>query len=112
MPQITEDVLRDIVDRIVHVADPSRIILFGSAASGDMGPNSDVDLLVIKDGDYDYYALLRRIYRGLRGVDHAVDVILVDSEQVEQYRDTHCLVIKPALKEGREVYRALSTGRS
>jgi len=33
-------------------------------------------------------------------------VVLVTPEQVEKYRDTHCLVIKPALREGREVYRA------
>jgi predicted nucleotidyltransferase len=28
------------------VAAPEKIILFGSAARGEMGPNSDVDLLV------------------------------------------------------------------
>ena len=41
-------VLEDIIARIVAVARPDRVILFGSAARGTMGPNSDVDLLVIK----------------------------------------------------------------
>lgn len=40
--------LDEIVGRIVQVADPERIIMFGSAASGRMGPKSDVDLLVVK----------------------------------------------------------------
>jgi uncharacterized protein len=40
------------------------------------------------------------------GVGQAVDVIVVTPEEVEKYRDTHCLVIKPALQEGREVYHA------
>jgi predicted nucleotidyltransferase len=40
-------VLEGIVRRIVEVAQPEKIILFGSAARGDMGPHSDVDLLVI-----------------------------------------------------------------
>jgi predicted nucleotidyltransferase len=41
-------VLADIVARIVAVTAPERIILFGSAARGQLGPNSDLDLLVIK----------------------------------------------------------------
>lgn len=99
-------VLDEIVHRIVEVANPERIILFGSAARAQVGPNSDVDLLVIKGGRYKYHNLLEKIYRSLCGVDAAVDVVLVTPEQVERYRDTHCLVIKPALREGREVYRA------
>jgi predicted nucleotidyltransferase len=99
-------VLDDIVRRIVEVAHPERIVLFGSAARGQTGPNSDVDLLVIKGGRYKYHNLLEKIYRCLRGVEAAVDVVLVTPEQVERYRDTHCLVIKPALRDGREVYRA------
>lgn len=42
--------LDEIVDGIVEVAHPERIILFGSAARGHMGPHGDIDPLVIKDG--------------------------------------------------------------
>ena len=103
---ITEDALQEIIHRIVDVADPDRIILFGSAARGEMDENSDVDLLVVKGGDYDYYNLLWDIYRNLRRVDQAVDVILVTPEQVERYKDNYYLIIAPALREGREVYHA------
>lgn len=44
------EVLEAIIRRIVEVARPDKIILFGSAARGERGPNSDVDLLVIKSG--------------------------------------------------------------
>ena len=44
--QLRPDVLDEIVRRIVEVAEPEEIILFGSAARGTMGPNSDLDLLV------------------------------------------------------------------
>jgi predicted nucleotidyltransferase len=40
--------LNEIIRRIVEVAQPEKIILFGSAARGEMSPNSDLDLLVIK----------------------------------------------------------------
>lgn len=43
---VSENVLGEIVRRIVAVAEPDRIILFGSAARGQMGPHSDLDLLV------------------------------------------------------------------
>jgi predicted nucleotidyltransferase len=98
--------LAEIIRRIVKVADPEKIILIGSAARGKMGANSDVDLLVVKGGKYDRSRLAGDIYMNLHGVGQAVDLILVTPEDVERYRDTHCLIIKPALQEGKEVYRA------
>ena len=80
--------------------------MFGSAARGEISPNSDVDLLIIKDGEYDQSLLAGDIYMKLHGIRQAVDVILVTSEQVERYRNTHCLVIAPALREGKEIYHA------
>ncbi len=96
--------LLDIVRRIVEVADPDKIILFGSAARGEMGPNSDLDLLVIKGGDYNRSATTREIYRSLRDVEYAKDVIVATPEEVEQYRDCPALIICPALREGRVIY--------
>ena len=92
--------------RIVDVAQPDQIILFGSAAREEMGPHSDVDLLVIKRGEFDAGRLVGDIYMHLHGVGQAVDVILVTPEQVERYRNTPYLVIAPALREGKEIYRA------
>jgi predicted nucleotidyltransferase len=101
-----EATLQDIVRRIVEVAHPDKIILFGSAARGEMGPHSDVDLLVVKRGEFDQSRLVGDIYMNLLGLNQAVDVLLVTPEQLEQYGDTHCLVIAPALREGKEVYHA------
>jgi predicted nucleotidyltransferase len=102
---LSEEILQEIVRRIVEVAKPEKIILFGSAR-GEMGPNSDVDLLVVKRGKYNRSRLAGDIYMNLHGVGQAVDVIVVTPEGVERYRDTHCLIVKPALQEGREVYHA------
>jgi len=101
-----EEILGEIVRRIVEIACPEKIILFGSAARGEMGPNSDVDLLVVKSGDFDRIRLVGDIYVNLHGVGQAVDVILVTPEQIERYRNTHCLIIAPALQEGKEIYHA------
>jgi predicted nucleotidyltransferase len=104
--QLSEETLQEIIRRIVQVAQPEQIILFGSAARGEMGPNSDVDLLVVKGGEFDQGRLVGDIYVNLHGVGQAADIILVTPEQAERYRNTHCLVIAPALREGREIYHA------
>lgn len=101
---LNPETLNEIIRRVVDVADPERIILFGSAARGEMNRNSDVDLLIVKEGGD---ANLRaRIYESLYGVRVAVDAILVSPADVERYRNSHALVIKPALLEGRVVYEA------
>ena len=46
---LDQQTLDDIIRRIVEVAQPEKIILFGSAARGDMNRHSDVDLLIIKE---------------------------------------------------------------
>lgn len=45
------ELLAEIVRRILVVSDPEQIILFGSRARAESGPDSDVDLLVIEAGD-------------------------------------------------------------
>jgi predicted nucleotidyltransferase len=46
---IDEAVISEIVGRVLSAAHPRRIILFGSAATGQMTRDSDIDLLVIAD---------------------------------------------------------------
>ena len=94
-----------IIRRVVETAQPEKIILFGSAAWDEMGPNSDVDLLIIKEGA-DALVLMARIYWKLHGVGAAVDALVVSPEDVERFKDGHALIIKPALRESRVVYEA------
>src|SRR5215510_5611460 len=102
---VDQKILDDIIRRIEEVAHRRNIILIGSAARDEMGPNSDVDLLIIKKGA-DLLDLMGQIYRNLHGAGAAVDAIVVTPEDVERFKDSHALVIKSALREGRVVYAA------
>ena len=102
---LDQAVLDEIIRRIVAVAQPEKIILFGSAARGEMGRHSDVDLLIVKDGP-DRRRTATTIYCHLHGVDAAVDLIVVTPADVDRYQDSHALIIKPALREGRVVYES------
>jgi len=99
------DILDEVVKRVVTVAQPEMIILFGSAARGEVGPDSDLDLLVVKS-DADAPDLMREIYMGLIGVGTAVDAIVISPEDLERYKDSRGLVIREALGEGKVVYQA------
>ena len=50
-------VLQEFVRRVVDSVHPFRIILFGSAARGEMGPNSDLDALVVVADESDCHAV-------------------------------------------------------
>ena len=70
-----------------------------------MGPHGDVDLLGIADIE-DGLGAMGRIRRRLRGEHAAVDIVVVTPAEVARYRNSHALIIKPAMQEGRVVYEA------
>ena len=109
MPTSVKEVspqLAEVIRRVVAVAQPQKIILFGSSAHESARPDSDFDLLVIKAGDYDAGHLVEEIYMNLLGVGRAVDVVVATPEEVEKDRRRWTSVICPALAEGRLVYAA------
>ncbi|MCP3962913.1 MAG: nucleotidyltransferase domain-containing protein [bacterium] len=101
-----DEILSRVVDRIVSVASPSRIILFGSLARGESGPDSDFDLLVVVPPDRHRRKTAQAIYRNLVDLGSAVDVVVVTTADLERYRDHPGMVIRTAVDEGRELYAA------
>jgi uncharacterized protein len=98
--------LETLVRRIVEVARPDRIVLFGSAARGEMGADSDLDVLVVKSGVEHRRRLAQDIYMNLSGVGVGVDLIVLTPEDLEAQRDSVGSIVGPALDEGRVIYAA------
>ena len=103
---IEEGTLSRLAARIVETVHPRRIILFGSAARGQMGAHSDVDLLVVMPDGIHRRRTAQAIYLGLNGIGIAKDIVVVTESDVRIYGDNPSLVLFPALREGREIYRA------
>ena len=97
-------VLAEAVRRVVEVAQPRRIILFGSAVRGNMGPDSDLDLLVEVEGPVNRFHKAQEIYRGLFGLGFPVDVVVATTEDLRIYKETPGTIYSVALEEGRVVY--------
>ena len=99
-----EDKLNEIIERIVMVADPDMILLFGSRASGDQRNDSDYDLLIVKSGLDNSRKLAKKIYNSLSGIGVPVDLILVNRERMYEHLDDPYMIYGEALKEGKTLY--------
>lgn len=98
------DKIREMARRIAERFDPEKIILFGSHARGDAGPDSDVDLLVVMSdpgSEKDRTIGMRMVVRGL-GLPK--DICVVTADDVARFRDIPGTVIKPAFAEGKILY--------
>lgn len=99
-------ILENLIQRVVETAHPLRILLFGSAARGDMGPDSDLDVLVVVPDGVHRRRTAQAIYRNLSGLGIAKDIVVVTETDVHEHGGNPSLVLYPALHEGREVYHA------
>jgi uncharacterized protein len=71
-----------------------------------MGPNSDLDVLVVMQDGTHRRRTAQIIYRSLMGLGTAKDIVVVTERDVQEYGDNPSMVLFPALREGRELYRA------
>lgn len=76
------DHLPKAIEQIVAAYDPYRVILFGSQARGDAGPDSDVDLLVVFDDKVDRRGRQVEIGRLLRNAPFAKDVLVASTSDL------------------------------
>ena len=98
-----------VVDEVVRAVDPTEVILFGSVARGEDGPDSDIDLLVVFDHiePAEKRPMMARIRSAIETFA-PVDVIVTDpAEMAERHDDVGSILYWPA-REGRPVYRRAS----
>ena len=101
---VDEDLIKEIVRRLIAAIDPDRIILFGSRARGDSGPDSDIDILIIKDTVEPAYRRMAPAYRALSGLGVPKDIIWRTPAEVEDWSHVPTYVTTRALQEGKVLY--------
>jgi predicted nucleotidyltransferase len=104
---VDDSLIKGIIQRILSVAQPDRIILFGSAATGKMTSDSDIDLLVLEEFSEDTRQESAHIRSRLRGLGLPIDVFVMTSEQFEQTKYVIGGIAYPANKYGKIIYEAV-----
>jgi predicted nucleotidyltransferase len=93
-----------LTERIIAYCDPLRIILFGSFARDDAGPDSDIDLLVVLPEVEDRRKVAIEIRRKLSDLPVGKDIIVTTPDEIERRGDLVGTILRPALREGRVLY--------
>lgn len=103
---INEALVNEIIKRILGVAEVRRIILFGSAAAGDMSKDSDIDLLVLESSPGNTRQESVRIRQAMRGLGYPFDIIVMAAERFEESKNVVGGIAYPANKYGKVIYEA------
>jgi len=103
---ITDEQLSDLIRHIIEIAKPLQIILFGSTARGEAGPESDIDILVVVPDGTRRLDTAQAIYSNLPSLKFAVDIVVATETDISDYKDFPGLVYREALRDGRVLYAA------
>jgi len=94
-----------VADRIVERCDASRVVLYGSVARGDDGPDSDIDLLVVMPIVGRRHDTSVRVLNELRDLPVPVDITVVDPAHLDEEARLPG-VVRVAMREGRVLVSA------
>lgn len=104
MSPSNDNVVRDIVRRIVETAQPEKVVLFGSRARGDAPPNSDFDILIIEHSNEPRHRRSIPLYVALADLPVEVEVFVYTPEEVEEWREVPQAFVTTAVREGTTIY--------
>ncbi|MGA2298803.1 MAG: nucleotidyltransferase domain-containing protein [FCB group bacterium] len=96
--------LQKALNIIIKIADPDKVILFGSMANGRATPDSDYDLLVLKDKVKHTRKLAQKIYLNLNNVGAPFDILVYDTDKYEEIKNLPYLIYYTINKEGNIIY--------
>ena len=71
-----------------------------------MGPDSDLDVLVVMPKGTHRRKTAQQLYRQIRGLGVPFDIVVATSEDIEAHRSNPGLIYQTILREGTEVYAA------
>ena len=97
---IDESTIRRAVNLLHRAAPNAKILLFGSHARGDAGPESDLDFLVVEPAVTSRRDEMVRLRDVLRPLRIPADVLVVSAKTFEKWSDTPGTIIHEAATEG------------
>ncbi len=103
---VDQETIEKAVELLRAAANPRKIILFGSYATGEVDDDSDIDLLVVEDGAPDVMAEMVRLRRTLSPLRIPADVVVVSQDYYEYWLDTPGNLMFEIALDGKVLYEA------
>lgn len=104
MKEITEELIRQVKDKIVEHISPLKIILFGSYAYGEPHKSSDLDILVIKESLLPRRKRTKEIRCLFRDFFVPMDILVYTPEEINKFKNVKSSFIRTVLNKGRVLY--------
>lgn len=105
--ETVDRVLPDMVRRLREALDPVTIYLFGSCAAGTIGPDSDLDVLVVvRETKLSFFERGALAYRALRGLGVPIDVQVYTQNEFESRASLPVSFERTVRRKGRVLYAA------
>lgn len=98
-----EETLNQIIKEI-SAYEPEKIILYGSAARGEITEESDIDLLVIKKTDKNMFERIGEVFSLWKTRSLPIEPIVLTPEEFEKMVQEERLFAEVVLREGKVLY--------
>jgi predicted nucleotidyltransferase len=91
-------------DQIAERYDPEAIILFGSNATSNARPDSDIDLLIIKRTTEPYFDRIIELRRSIDTSRRVDAIVLTPQEYDKAIKENRYFLVKEILPKGQTIY--------
>jgi len=95
--------LQKVLEGLKKYYDPEKVILFGSAVTGKVGPHSDIDMVVIKKTPLNYFERVEQLV-DLVDYDIDIDFLVYTPEEFERAVRERRFFQEEIVKRGKILY--------
>lgn len=95
-----EEEIRSITRQLIEKYKPEKVILFGSAATGSFGPDSDLDFLVIKNDLRRHLEIEQELHKMVK-YHIASDFLFLRPNEVDNRLKSGDFFLREVIEKGR-----------
>jgi uncharacterized protein len=104
MNTIDNKLIEHVTETIVQKFHPRRVVLFGSYARGDAGPDSDLDIMIEMESELPPFQRAVAVSRAFSSRDWAMDILVYTPEEIRRLRQQFGSFVNIIEAEGKPLY--------
>jgi len=101
---VQEEDIVGVANQLGAAINAEYVILFGSYARGEAGPESDVDLMIIAESELPRFKRSRELYKLFRPYPFGMDIVVYTPQEIENGKKSPLSFVSTVLREGKTLY--------